>query len=50
MVGKVLGRYQLIEEIGQGGMAVVYRGRVVAVFDQKEADRDRIGLLMAGAA
>ena len=31
-------------------VAVVYRGRVVAVFDQKEADRDRIGLLMAGAA
>ncbi len=31
-------------------VAVVYRGRVVAIFDQKEADRDRIGLLMAGAA
>ncbi len=31
-------------------VAVVYRGRVVAVFDQKDADRDRIGLLMAGAA
>ena len=31
-------------------IAVVYRGRVVATFDQKEADRDRIGLLMAGAA
>jgi simple sugar transport system ATP-binding protein len=31
-------------------VAVVYRGRVVAIFEQKEADRDRIGLLMAGAA
>jgi ABC-type uncharacterized transport system ATPase subunit len=31
-------------------IAVVYRGRVVAMFDQKDADRDRIGLLMAGAA
>ena len=30
--------------------AVVYRGRVMAVFEQSEADRDRIGLLMAGAA
>ena len=31
-------------------VAVVYRGRIVATFDQKDADRDRIGLLMAGAA
>ncbi|HKW70209.1 MAG TPA: ABC transporter ATP-binding protein, partial [Candidatus Dormibacteraeota bacterium] len=31
-------------------VAVVYRGKVVATFDQKDADRDRIGLLMAGAA
>ena len=31
-------------------VAVVYRGRVVATFAQKEADRDRVGLLMAGAA
>jgi simple sugar transport system ATP-binding protein len=31
-------------------LAVVYRGRVVAMLDQKEADRDRVGLLMAGAA
>jgi simple sugar transport system ATP-binding protein len=31
-------------------VAVVYRGRVVATFEQKDADRDRIGLLMAGAA
>ncbi len=31
-------------------VAVMYRGRVVATFSQKEADRDRIGLLMAGAA
>ena len=31
-------------------VAVVYRGRVVAMFEQKEADRERIGLLMAGAA
>ena len=31
-------------------VAVVYRGRVVATFEQKEADRERIGLLMAGAA
>jgi hypothetical protein len=29
---------------------VVYRGRVVALLDQKDADRDRVGLLMAGAA
>jgi len=31
-------------------IAVVYRGRLVALLDQKDADRDRIGLLMAGAA
>ena len=31
-------------------VAVIYRGKVVATFDQKEADRDRVGLLMAGAA
>jgi ABC-type uncharacterized transport system ATPase subunit len=31
-------------------IGVVYRGRLVAIFEQKEADRDRIGLLMAGAA
>jgi simple sugar transport system ATP-binding protein len=31
-------------------VAVVYRGRVVATFAQKDADRDRVGLLMAGAA
>jgi simple sugar transport system ATP-binding protein len=31
-------------------LAVVYRGRVVALLDQKDADRDRVGLLMAGAA
>jgi ABC-type uncharacterized transport system ATPase subunit len=31
-------------------VAVVYRGRVVAVLDAGEADRERIGLLMAGAA
>ena len=31
-------------------VAVVYRGRVVAVLDQKDADRERVGLLMAGAA
>jgi simple sugar transport system ATP-binding protein len=31
-------------------VAVVYRGRIVATFEQKEADRERIGLLMAGAA
>jgi simple sugar transport system ATP-binding protein len=31
-------------------IGVVYRGRLVAMFEQKEADRDRIGLLMAGAA
>lgn len=31
-------------------IAVVYRGRLVAMFEQKDADRDRIGLLMAGAA
>jgi ABC-type uncharacterized transport system ATPase subunit len=31
-------------------VAVIYRGRIVAVLDAAEADRDRIGLLMAGAA
>ena len=31
-------------------VAVVYRGRVVAVIDAQDADRDRVGLLMAGAA
>jgi ABC-type uncharacterized transport system ATPase subunit len=31
-------------------IAVMYRGRVVAVIDAKDADRERVGLLMAGAA
>jgi simple sugar transport system ATP-binding protein len=31
-------------------VAVMYRGRIVAVLDAKDADRDRVGLLMAGAA
>ncbi|HEX6548621.1 MAG TPA: ABC transporter ATP-binding protein [Candidatus Dormibacteraeota bacterium] len=31
-------------------VAVIYRGRIVAVLDSEEADRDRVGLLMAGAA
>jgi simple sugar transport system ATP-binding protein len=31
-------------------IAVVYRGRVVGVFEQKDVDRERVGLLMAGAA
>ena len=31
-------------------LAVLYRGRVVAVLAAGEADRDRVGLLMAGAA
>jgi len=31
-------------------VAVMYRGRIVAVLDGQDADRDRIGLLMAGAA
>jgi len=31
-------------------VAVMYRGRVVAVLDARDADRERIGLLMAGAA
>src|SRR5439155_9410492 len=31
-------------------VAVLYRGRVVAVLAAGEADRDRVGLLMAGAA
>jgi len=30
-------------------VAVIYRGRIVAVMDGTEADRDKIGLLMAGA-
>ncbi len=31
-------------------VAVIYRGRIVAVLESGEADRERIGLLMAGAA
>jgi len=31
-------------------VAVMYRGRIVAVLSSAEADRDRVGLLMAGAA
>ena len=31
-------------------IAVLYRGRVVEVFDAKDADRERIGLLMAGGS
>ena len=31
-------------------VAVIYRGRIVAVIDAKDADRERVGLLMAGAA
>jgi general nucleoside transport system ATP-binding protein len=31
-------------------IAVIYRGRIVAVVDGADADRDRIGLLMAGGA
>jgi simple sugar transport system ATP-binding protein len=31
-------------------VAVMYRGRIVAVLEGEKADRDRIGLLMAGAA
>ncbi len=31
-------------------VAVLYRGRIVAVLEGASADRDRIGLLMAGAA
>ncbi len=31
-------------------VAVIYRGRIVAVIDAKDADRDHVGLLMAGAA
>jgi simple sugar transport system ATP-binding protein len=31
-------------------VAVLYRGRVAAVIDANEADRERVGLLMAGAA
>ena len=31
-------------------VAVLYRGRIVAVLDAAEAEREHIGLLMAGAA
>ena len=27
MIGRILDKYELLEEVGQGGMAVVYRGR-----------------------
>ncbi|HYS01387.1 MAG TPA: heme ABC transporter ATP-binding protein, partial [Candidatus Eisenbacteria bacterium] len=31
-------------------VAVMYRGRIVAILEGDAIDRDRIGLLMAGAA
>ena len=31
-------------------VAVIYRGKIVAVLEGEEIERDRIGLLMAGAA
>ena len=31
-------------------VAVIYRGKLVAVLDANDADRERVGLLMAGAA
>jgi len=31
-------------------VAVLYRGRIVSVLDAEDADRERVGLLMAGAA
>jgi ABC-type uncharacterized transport system ATPase subunit len=31
-------------------VAVIYQGRIVAVLEGDEIERDRIGLLMAGAA
>jgi len=31
-------------------VAVMYRGRIVGILEGKDADRDRIGLMMAGAA
>ena len=31
-------------------VAVIYRGRIVGVLDGQEVDRNRIGLMMAGAA
>jgi simple sugar transport system ATP-binding protein len=30
-------------------IAVIYRGRIVGVVDRADANRERIGLLMAGA-
>ena len=30
-------------------IAVIYRGRIVGVLDREEANRERLGLLMAGA-
>jgi len=31
MIGRILTRYQLLEEVGHGGMAVVYRGTDTAL-------------------
>ena len=48
-VGVLLVSAELDEILGLADrVAVLYEGRVVAVLDAADADRERVGLLMAG--